>query len=244
VGQAMAADRVIRWTTAGAVSGVAGVAAVASYERAYDLVRAHGEAGLDRPGTWRGGLDGPSSPADGGRADLSEFDGDARFGASQGGGARAGAVAARPRNRDDADSQRGSRTRTRPDRWRCSRAWSAVALVGSYEVLMVIVSSARVPGGRSLPGAADRMPSADPLQVRGDIRGRAGGRAGALGARDPRTAACGAAACAAGAHTSGRVQRHSAGGVFRLSGCHHRSLAGSLMRPPHTHRRISAFLRR
>jgi hypothetical protein len=41
----MAADRVIRWTTAGAVIGVAAVAAVASYEHAYALVRAHGEAG-------------------------------------------------------------------------------------------------------------------------------------------------------------------------------------------------------
>jgi Protein of unknown function (DUF2637) len=41
----MAADRVIRWTTAAAVIGVAAVAAVASYEHAYDLVRAHGEAG-------------------------------------------------------------------------------------------------------------------------------------------------------------------------------------------------------
>ena len=41
----MAADRVIRWTTAGAVLDVAGVAAVASYEHAYALVRAHGEAG-------------------------------------------------------------------------------------------------------------------------------------------------------------------------------------------------------
>ena len=40
-----AADRVIRWTTAVAVIGVAAVAAVASYEHAYDLVRAHGEAG-------------------------------------------------------------------------------------------------------------------------------------------------------------------------------------------------------
>lgn len=40
-----AADRVIRWTTAGAVVGVAVVAAVASYEHAYALVRAHGEAG-------------------------------------------------------------------------------------------------------------------------------------------------------------------------------------------------------
>lgn len=38
----MAADQVIRWTIAGAVVGVA---AVASYEHAYALVRAHGEAG-------------------------------------------------------------------------------------------------------------------------------------------------------------------------------------------------------
>ena len=36
------ADRVIRWTTAGVVVGVA---AVASDEHAYDLVRAHGETG-------------------------------------------------------------------------------------------------------------------------------------------------------------------------------------------------------
>ena len=41
----MAAERVIRWSTALAVLGVAAVAAVASYEHAYDLVRAHGEAG-------------------------------------------------------------------------------------------------------------------------------------------------------------------------------------------------------
>jgi hypothetical protein len=40
-----AADRIIRWTTAGAVIGVAAVAAAASYEHAYALVRAHGEAG-------------------------------------------------------------------------------------------------------------------------------------------------------------------------------------------------------
>lgn len=44
----MAADRVIRWTTAGAVIGVAAVATVASYEHAYALVRAHGEAGWTR----------------------------------------------------------------------------------------------------------------------------------------------------------------------------------------------------
>jgi hypothetical protein len=40
-----ATERIIRWSTAGAVVGVAAVAAVASYEHAYALVRAHGEAG-------------------------------------------------------------------------------------------------------------------------------------------------------------------------------------------------------
>ena len=40
-----ATEHVIRWSTAGAVVGVAAVAAVASYEHAYALVRAHGEAG-------------------------------------------------------------------------------------------------------------------------------------------------------------------------------------------------------
>ena len=41
----IAAGRVIRWSTAFAVLGVAAVAAVASYEHAYDLVRVHGESG-------------------------------------------------------------------------------------------------------------------------------------------------------------------------------------------------------
>ncbi len=40
----MATDRVIRWSTAAAVVGVAAVAA-AAYEHAYGLVRAHGESG-------------------------------------------------------------------------------------------------------------------------------------------------------------------------------------------------------
>jgi hypothetical protein len=39
------ADRTIRWSTAAAVIGVAVVAAVVSYEHAYALVHAHGEAG-------------------------------------------------------------------------------------------------------------------------------------------------------------------------------------------------------
>jgi len=39
------AEPIIRWSTAFTVLGVAAVAAVASYEHAYDLVRAHGESG-------------------------------------------------------------------------------------------------------------------------------------------------------------------------------------------------------
>lgn len=40
-----AAEHAVRWSTAGAVVGVAAVVAVASYEHAYALVRAHGEVG-------------------------------------------------------------------------------------------------------------------------------------------------------------------------------------------------------
>ena len=39
------ADPVIRWSTALAVLGVAAAAAMASYEHACDVVRAHGETG-------------------------------------------------------------------------------------------------------------------------------------------------------------------------------------------------------
>jgi Protein of unknown function (DUF2637) len=40
-----ATDKAIRWSTAAAVIGVAVVAAVVSYEHAYELVRGHGETG-------------------------------------------------------------------------------------------------------------------------------------------------------------------------------------------------------
>jgi hypothetical protein len=38
-------DLVVRWSTAGAVVGIATVASAASCEHAYDLVRMHGESG-------------------------------------------------------------------------------------------------------------------------------------------------------------------------------------------------------
>jgi hypothetical protein len=41
----MTTEQIIRWSTAGAVVGVAAVAAVASYDHAYALVRARGETG-------------------------------------------------------------------------------------------------------------------------------------------------------------------------------------------------------
>jgi hypothetical protein len=81
----MAADRVIRWSTAVAVVAVAAVAAVASYEHAYAPVRTHGEAG------WTARL-----VLLGGRLDLRQFDGDARLSAAQCTRARACEVAARP----------------------------------------------------------------------------------------------------------------------------------------------------
>ena len=46
----MAADRVIRWSTAGAVLGVAAVAAVASHEHASDLVLPSKTVALCRTG--------------------------------------------------------------------------------------------------------------------------------------------------------------------------------------------------
>ena len=150
----MAADGVIRWTTAGAVVGVAAVAAVASYEHAYALVRAHGEAG------WTGRLvpltvDGliyassmvmlgsarrrvPVPPLARwllGLGIAATLAANVVHGLGQG---PAGAVVA---------------------------AWPAVALVGSYELLMVVVRSAQAPEGTAPWAGASGAPSDDPFQA-------------------------------------------------------------------------------
>ena len=145
-----AADRVIRWSTALAVVGVAAVAAVASYEHAYALVRAHGEAG------WTGrlvpltvdGLIYASSMVmlDSARRKVP--------------GSRAGAVAARPGHRGDARGQRGPRPG--PGLIGAAvAAWPAVALVGSYELLMMIIRGAQAP--TAAPRPQDGAPVIDPL---------------------------------------------------------------------------------
>lgn len=143
------ADRVIRWSTALAVLGVAGVAAVVSYEHAYDLVRAQGETGwtarmipftvdgliyassmvmLDsaRRGTpvpalarWLLGLGIAATLA-------------ANVAHGLGHGLTGAAVA----------------------------AWPAVALVGSYELLMMVIRSSQVPADHT-PGTGH---DTDPLQ--------------------------------------------------------------------------------
>jgi hypothetical protein len=45
-------------------------------------------------------------------------------------------------------------------------AWPAVALVGSYELLMMIIRAAQAPGTvTALHGVPECMPNTDPLQV-------------------------------------------------------------------------------
>ena len=75
-------------------------------------------------------------------------------------------------------------------------AWSAVALVGSDELLMIVA-------GRGCTG----------------IHSRACGRARALGARDPRTDACGAVACPVATCTPGLTERAEQAGPVPPSSC-------------------------
>ena len=71
--------------------------------------RVLGARECSRTGARRVGLDGPPDPADRRRADLPQFDGDARLGAAGRPGSRAGSVAARPRHHGDHRGERGPR---------------------------------------------------------------------------------------------------------------------------------------
>ena len=150
----MAADRVIRWTTAGAVVGVAAVAAVASYEHAYALVRPHGEAG------WTGRLvpltvdgliyAGSMVMLDSARRKV-PVPPLARWLLG---------LASRRRSRPT------SCTALATGRGAVVAAWPAVALVGSYELLMVIIRSGQAPAGTAAGPGASGAPGDDPLQAR------------------------------------------------------------------------------
>ena len=144
-----AADRVIRWTTAGAVAGVAAVAAVASYEHAYALVRAHGEAG------WTGrlvpltvdGLIYASSMVmlESARRKV-RVPPLARWLLGLGIAATLAANVAHGLGHGPSGA--------------AVAAWPAVALVGSYELLMMVIRSSQVPVGDT-PKAGH---GADPLE--------------------------------------------------------------------------------
>jgi Protein of unknown function (DUF2637) len=147
----MAADRAIRWTTAGVVIGVAAVAAVASYEHAYDLVQAHGEVGWTArlvPLTVDGLIYASSMvmldsarrgvPVPRLARRLLGLGIAATLAANVAHGLGHGLIGA------------------------AVAAWPAVALVGSYELLMTIIRSVQAqPNAVVTP----RVPDIDPLQA-------------------------------------------------------------------------------
>jgi hypothetical protein len=173
----MAADGVIRWTTAGTVVGVAAVAAVASYEHAFDPVRAHGEAG----GTPRlipltvDGLIYASSMVmlDCARQKV-PVPALARWLLGLGVTATLAANVAHGLGRGLMGA--------------AVAAWPAVALVGSYELLMMIIRATQEPGtGLALRRAPECMPDAGPLRMRAaQVFADDLARSRSLGARYPR----------------------------------------------------------
>jgi hypothetical protein len=145
------ADRVLRWSTVFAVLGVAAVAAVASYEHAYDLVRAHGEAGWTArmvPLTVDGLIYASSMvmldsarrkmPVPALTRCLLGLSIAATLSANVAHGLGHGLIGA------------------------AVAAWPAVALVGSYELLMIVIHSSQVPADGTHATGHD----ADPLRER------------------------------------------------------------------------------
>jgi hypothetical protein len=144
------ADRVIRWSTAGAVIGVAAVAAVASYEHAYDLVRAHGEVGWTArlvPLTVDGLIYASSMVMLDSARRKAPVPGLARWLLGLGIAATLAANVAHGLGHGLIGA--------------AVAAWPAVALVGSYELLMMVIRGAQAqPETAVMPP----VPDADPLQ--------------------------------------------------------------------------------
>jgi hypothetical protein len=193
----MTTGQIIRWSTAGAVVGVAAVAAVASYEHAYALVRAHGETG------WIGRLvpltvDGLIYASSMVMLDSARREAPvpalARWLLGLGIAATLAANVAHGLGHGPAGA--------------AVAAWPAVALVGSYELFMTVIRGARQPDGGVSGGACTRG------RVRGGpaagtgcrgVRRRGGGWPSSLDPGYPLAAAGGAAARAAGTRVSRRT---------------------------------------
>jgi Protein of unknown function (DUF2637) len=145
------ADRIISWSTALAVLGVAAVAAVASYEHAYDLVRAHGEAGWTArlvPLTVDGLIYASSMVMLDSARRKKPVPGLARWLLGLGITATLAANVTHGLGHGLAGA--------------AVAAWPAVALVGSYELLMMIIRNSQAPA-QAAPGSSG---DADPLQER------------------------------------------------------------------------------
>ncbi|MGH3280607.1 MAG: DUF2637 domain-containing protein [Trebonia sp.] len=145
----MAVDRVIRWTTAGAVLGVAAVAAVASYEHAYDLVRMHGESGWTArlvPLTVDGLIYASSMVMLDSARRKTPVPALARWLLGLGIAATLAANVAHGLGHGLTGA--------------AVAAWPAVALVGSYELLMMVIRGAQARAG----GTSDTGHEADWLQ--------------------------------------------------------------------------------
>jgi hypothetical protein len=143
------ADRVIRWSTALAVLGVAAVAAVASYEHAYDFVRAHGESGWTArvvPLTVDGLIYASSMVMLDSARRKAPVPALARWLLGLGIAATLAANVAHGLGHGLAGA--------------AVAAWPAVALVGSYELLMMVIRSSQVPA-HGTPATGHEM---DPLQ--------------------------------------------------------------------------------
>jgi hypothetical protein len=143
--------RVIQWSTALAVLGVAGVAAVASYEHAYGLVRAHGEAGWTArlvPLTVDGLVYASSMVMLDSARRKTPVPPLTRWLLGLGIAATLTANVLHGLGHGLADAG--------------VAAWPAVALVGSYELLMMVIRGSQIP-----PDAVPRTGlDADPLQER------------------------------------------------------------------------------
>jgi len=167
----MTTGQIIRWSTAGAVAGVAAVAAVASCEHAYALVRAHGETG------WIGRLvpltvDGLIYASSMVLLDSARREAPvpalARWLPGLGIAATLAANVAHGLGHGPACA--------------AVAAWPAVALAGSYELFMTIIRGARQPDGRvsgagHVPGAVS---GTDPLRAQAAEVFAAGVAAGRL----------------------------------------------------------------
>lgn len=142
-------DRIIRWSTAVVVLGVAGVAAVASYEHAYDLVRAHGESGWTArmvPLTVDGLIYASSmAMLDSARRKVA-FPALARWLLGLGIAATLAANVTHGLGQGLVGA--------------AVAAWPAIALVGSYELLMIVIRDSHT----SATASRNRERDADPLQ--------------------------------------------------------------------------------